>query len=226
MATPSSKFKSKNNFQSAGGFVPGLYGPAEGLPIYSFWLGNTLDKRTIVSEIGKRDEKFAEIVSGFNLPFVSGYLGHVLIIEKLKKLFPRSIFIHLSRDYVDNALSLLKYYENRPDDHWFSVYPFEEDLVKYEPNPKIKVAKQILRIHERINDSSDERFIKVDYAEFCQNPNSLINSIAEKVHEFYNFEINTSLKNDITFSPKIYPKQSKQAEELKSIFTSLIKRSG
>lgn len=164
-----------SDFSSQGGFVSGLCGPAEGLRFWTYWFSNTINEPQSSSLKSKKwREEYLQNV--FNVlgqpeqPVITGYLGHILVWERLRKRFPEAIFIRLHRSPVENALSLLRCRQKSSENVWFSVCPtecrnhFQETLHE-------QVAAQVYWLNKRLDNlSSDERTVNVTYEEICENP--------------------------------------------------------
>ncbi|MCF8218603.1 MAG: sulfotransferase [Bacteroidales bacterium] len=161
----SSEFKSKQ------GFVAGLCGEAEGLRFWSHWTGITLDDSTTdfkANKAGKLKNKLEHLCSE-DTAFITGYLGHVLAIDKLKKLFPNAVFLYLQRDLFSNAISLY----NVSSDDWYSVktksFPEVQSKDRF-----AQIARQLTDIHRLIIKQKDERFYTLRYETLCEKPEELI----------------------------------------------------
>ncbi|MEZ4888843.1 MAG: sulfotransferase [Chitinophagales bacterium] len=98
-----------------------------------------------------------------------------LNIDFLAKAFPTSIFIHIEREPLFNAQSLLmgreKYGNSRED--WFSVKPKEYAWLK-DKNVEEQIAGQMYYTHKRIEDClkelSAKRKLTIPYEHFCEQP--------------------------------------------------------
>lgn len=154
-------------FQSNKGFVPGLCGEAEGLQFWKYWSGISIDiKETDFNEkkAGRLKNILQKLVSDDEV-FVAGYLGHVLAVKEMEKLFPSALFVYLKRDLLSNAYSL---YQASPD-KWFSVrtetYYSDEQHDRYQ-----EVAGQLLDIHQLVLENKPERCIEITYENLCKEP--------------------------------------------------------
>ncbi len=154
-------------FQSNKGFVPGLCGEAEGLQFWKYWSGISIDiKETDFNEkkAGRLKNILQKLVSDDEV-FVAGYLGHVLAVKEMEKLFPGALFVYLKRDLLSNVYSL---YQASPD-KWFSVktdsYYSDNEYDRYH-----QVAGQLLDIHQLILENRPERCIEITYEDLCKSP--------------------------------------------------------
>lgn len=164
-----------SDFSSQGGFVSGLCGPAEGLRFWTYWFFNTIDECQSSSLKSKnwKEEYLRNVFKSLGhpeQPVITGYLGHVLVWERLRTIFPEAIFIRLHRSPVENALSLLRCRQKNNETVWFSVCPtecgkhFQETLHE-------QVAAQVYWLNKRLDNLCyDERTVNITYEEICENP--------------------------------------------------------
>lgn len=170
-----------SSFKSNKGFVPGIVGEAEGLKFWSYWMGQSLDER--YSKIFVK--KSLHLVGSLNIlgnhfskPCITCYLGHVFCIKKLRKLFPNSLFIHLTRNLIDNGMSL---YTISPS-KMFSSKPRELNNFPYTDRLE-QIAAQLIHIHKRIIDNSDDSCINISYSQLCKSPQVVIERIEKFAKE-------------------------------------------
>ena len=171
-----------SDFRSSEGFVSGISGPAEGRAYWDYWFGNDIlewPETTCVSDESKVRYLKHVIgrVSSPSRPFITGYLGHVLIWHKLKIEFPGAIFVRLHRRPIDNALSILRSRQAGSPDSWFSVLPKEcVDVLGcsiYE-----QVASQVYWLNRRLSALSSENTIHVRYEHLCLSPNIVMDEVS------------------------------------------------
>lgn len=175
----------KSSFRSSSGFVDGLCGEAEGLKFWKYWLNQGLTEDTASLNL-KRLKKLKEKFSKFsNKIIVTGYLGHVFSVDEIENMFDNVIFIHLKRDLLSNAYSLLKYQKKGS----YSAMPnnIDNSLDKYE-----FPVKQIVEIHKRIESASVKNLINITYEDVCDNPAKVIETVKRKASELgFALEIKT-----------------------------------
>jgi hypothetical protein len=188
----------KSDFRSEHGFVPGLAGPAEGLKFWQWWLGADLVEDSDHNEGSAVNKSrlhyirrvFTRLTRSNNGPFVSAYLGHTLVPERLSDAFPEALIIRVRRDPVDNALSLLNSMR-QGSGNWFSVLPKEcrkwDKASEYE-----RVAAQVYWLNKRLDEASlSSGYLEVHYEALCQNPTAELN----RIHDF-------CLVNDVVVEKK------------------------
>lgn len=165
-----------SGFKSKQGFVAGLCGEAEGLRFWSHWTGITLDAGTTyfkANKAGKLRNKLEHLCSE-DTAFITGYLGHVLAIVQLKKLFPKAVFLYLQRDLLSNAISLY----NVSADDWYSVKTNSFSEVQSKDR-FTQIAHQLTDIHSLIIKQKNERFYTLRYETLCDKPEEVIADFQE-----------------------------------------------
>jgi hypothetical protein len=109
-----------------------------------------------------------------------------LNIDFLYKIIPNTIFIHIRRDYIYNAQSLLGARKNYfgTFDSWYSYKPPEFEILK-PLDPYSQVAGQVYYLNKRIKNQLQKMkknsWIQIDYSSFCSSPKNLFQNIAEKL---------------------------------------------
>lgn len=168
----------RSNFISNNGFVSGLDGPAEGLRFWSYWMCSGLnDESSVVRDaktFTRRSSYLRKIIARAresDPPFVSGYLGHSLIPDRLRMLFPDGIYIRLRRHPLSNALSLLES-TRRSGRTWFSVLP--NQCKAYDgASEHERVAAQVYWLNRRLDSSELARsWLSISYESICENPSA------------------------------------------------------
>lgn len=173
----------RSNFVSDEGFVSGLCGPAEGLRFWTYWGGYGLNEDMLVSEevARKRTSYLRRVVDAItspSRPMVSGYAGHVLWFERLRRNFPSAVFIGLRRDPLSNAVSLLATRRKR-NGEWFSLFPHECNQALggglYQ-----EIASQVYWLNRRLSElEKDDRTFFLNYEQLCDDPNSGLRFVIE-----------------------------------------------
>lgn len=177
-------FSHYSSFKSNKGFVEGKDGPSEGLKFWSFWLNCGLrDSDCMIlkpNKLKKRSmylQKSLIALSNLNNSiFVSSYLGHTLVPDRLSCAFPGAVMIRLKRSPIENALSILQCMREDNLD-WFSVVPHESEglsgLCEYK-----RVASQVYWLNRRLDDSDcASLMLNINYEDLCRNPNKEISRI-------------------------------------------------
>ena len=96
----SSVFRSRSSFSSVHGFVPGLLSPAEGLHFWTRWLSSGLSDCTsqpYSDHFGSYLSLCLSKLQSIFPPFISCYLGHSLVVDRLWHKFPQALFVRVKR---------------------------------------------------------------------------------------------------------------------------------
>lgn len=173
----------ESDFCSDHGFVGGLYGPAEGLRFWSYWTAAGLDESFPPSmDQALRDKRIKYLrqvmcaLTSPDKPFVSGYLGHVLITEYLRHWFPEAVFLRLNRDPLSNAKSILQS-RITGSKSWLSTRP-KECLANMNAGIHAEVAAQVYWLNRRLNWlKDDDRTIHVSYESLAADPNAVLQQV-------------------------------------------------
>lgn len=122
-------------------------------------------------DTSKKDWIFKNLTLGLKIPLI-------------KKLFPNALFIYVKRDYNFIAQSLYKGRIDRfgNDTIWWSLEPKEINDIK-KLQPKEQVVAQIHYITKQIEDDleelSDKNYIVIEYDDFLNNSDKVLNSIGD-----------------------------------------------
>ena len=121
---------------------------------------------------------------GSSVAFKSLYLGWHM--ESVVQHLPKTLFIYIERDVIENALSLLrirqKYFGTI--DEWASIKPLGyESLLKKSPH------EQVLEQVQQLNSSYSQQLallqeknkLSINYQDLCENPEQLLSNIIAKL---------------------------------------------
>jgi hypothetical protein len=140
-----------------------------------------VDSKRFVSELAAIEAAFEKplalkaMIINFNIPFVSSILN-------------KALFIHVERDPLYNALSLL---ESRKKffgtiQRWYSFKPLQYPALK-ELEPYTQVAGQVYFTNRNIDKGmrqlSENRQLKISYEDFCKDPVGFFKAINQKFNE-------------------------------------------
>lgn len=174
----------RSNFRSQYGFVGGLSGPAEGMKFWQWWLDCGLqdqDCHCLSPSLRKKRSNYLRRIlislgTITKAPFATGYLGHILVPDRVYRTFPGSVFIRVRRDPVSNALSLLKSMQDG-DHNWFSVKP-DECMNLDGLSPHERVASQVYWLNRRLDDADcAQSMFSIKYEELCGDPEKQIKKL-------------------------------------------------
>ncbi len=169
----------QTSFCSQQGFVSGICGEAEGMKFWKYWLGQGLEQRTDLLNITRlRGLKRCLDRTGESV-MITGYLGHIFAISALRKVFPKVLFIHLQRDLLSNAYSLLELTNGLNP---FSTCPAWVKAKNHESRHHL-VIEQVQGIHDIILAEHGEDMIQIRYEDLCDNPEGTLWRIEKKAKQ-------------------------------------------
>ncbi len=176
-------------FQSRFGQIRGKSAPAEGEQIWGHYFGTKYDavaaKTLTPTQIEKMYRAVADTERVFRLPFVNKTCSLNLRIEALVRIFPRAIFILVSRDLADTAQSIFRARQTDYPD-WFGGRPPECDEISGEALSH-QVCKQVFYVREHLERQrravGNDRFLEVRYRDVCERPRSELARIATFMNE-------------------------------------------
>lgn len=183
----------KSNFTSNYGKVSGLMAPREAgafwlrfFDIHAYTEFQAMQRENPLEHMDTLKKTVACIQHIFNnAPLVNKNVKHMLRLNALEQLFPDACFIIVERDFSDVALSVLEGRKKNTDnpDQWWSVRPPSYDTLKTLPYLD-QVARQVHDLNQKLQQDleqlSPDRVIRLDYRQFCQNPETVIDKIKKR----------------------------------------------
>jgi hypothetical protein len=178
-----------SDFQSNYGKVAGAVAPREA---GSFW-GRffDLERYAAAGELGsdqarvlRRTVHCLQRLCG-DVLFVNKNVKHMLRIEPLAEIFPRSVFLVVERDLADVALSVLRgRHESQADPRQsWSVRPPNYRELQALPVHE-QVAGQLVSLQKRLDEDLSRlaaaRVLRVGYEDFCGEPEALIGTLRHR----------------------------------------------
>lgn len=174
-----------SDFESAGGFVRGLNGPAEAMAFWTYWCDQQLTEQP-PHPPARRTHRLRRVMNAIHrrdgLPMIAGYLAHAFYMRELRALFPRIVFVRITRDLLSSAYSALRRWDvtGQPpgvEELFFGTRPREvlgcQSRTEY-------VARQQYFINQHMDMQQTEfpeRVINVDYADICRDPRGAVGKI-------------------------------------------------
>jgi hypothetical protein len=122
---------------------------------------------------------------------------------RLYQALPKTCFIYIKRNYIDNALSLLKYREKMLGsvNLWVSIKPLQYQWLKDE-DIYVQVMGQILFLEfeylEQLKNVPDANKLFVSYDEVCNEAEKTLHKV-KNMMEAQNFKCNVDLSSVIPF---------------------------
>jgi len=167
-------------------------GPVQPHEFWYFWNRFVqFEENQVISQTNKEKMDIAHLrreVAAFesvkNRPILMKAMNFNWELDFLASIFPNAYFIHVKREVVFNAQSLLlsreKYFDDR--NKWYSFRPPEFE--KYDQMSALEqVVSQVKDVHQAI-DSCDElshRIFEVKYEQFCLNPKNVLLPILSRI---------------------------------------------
>lgn len=187
----------ESSFQSQFGRTPGINEPHEFGYFWATFFGeNHLSQKLKEFEKKVNWDQIRKIIVNiaftFKKPVIYKYLPIGWYIEPIKKTLKKACFIKISRDPVQNAISIFNTRKKFLDSQqqWFSLKPLEYEELKNMPFYK-QTAGQVFYIEQflinelkKINKNS---VLYLDYHDLCKNPAQVLtqvkNMLAIKGHK-------------------------------------------
>ena len=117
-------------------------------------------------------------------PVIFKNLYNSMRIAPIVEAMPEAVFIVCRRDYIDNALSILKGRTKNLQlkDRWWSLPPKEIDYLAT-LSWDDQIAGQVYHTYQQIEDDKErfgpKRFLEIRYEEFCADVHSSVTRIEE-----------------------------------------------
>ena len=195
----------------------------EGGNIFSQWFTN--QQYHYLEELATNTQKniqnyFNQTYSTAQKPILIKNTRNCVRIKALSDSFPNSIFIHIDRDNMEIAKSL---YKGRIDlyndvNKNFTVVPKEWNSIK-DLSIEKQISHQVYYLKKNIEEAFEQiegnRVFKIEYEEFCQNPNSIV----QRINQIGTLKLKErTLTSDIN---KVAYKSSKSKQLSDEIYTKI-----
>lgn len=175
------------SFKSNYGSIEGVFAPSEAGGFWAQWFPRKkiipgLDHSWLDFINSPRSKlKLPQEIELISLlsksPFISKNLYNSLRITELNKLFPNAVFVVMTRNLEDIAVSILEGREKVLGDKskWFSVQPsISNSLAGSDSGYCTEVVEQPVEIYRQISKQLESidtnRIIRVDYLTLCKDP--------------------------------------------------------
>lgn len=163
------------------GFIPGLASPSEAGKLIDAWFDEDAGGR-------RRDQIRRTIAALSTVADAPVLLKSLSIFDKLGRvqaIFPRSRFVHLRRDplYVAQSILLNRRDPRYPPDQWRGVEPRGYAELGGE-GEEYRAVWQVLAIEGEIRAAlplAGDRVAALDYSEFCARPREVLARIGEQL---------------------------------------------
>jgi hypothetical protein len=162
------------------GIIDGAGSPSDGWEIFHRWF----PERDLGQEI-KMDRllELRGIVRGleimYHAPFINKNNSNSIRIKELAGLFPQSLFVHVSRELVDNVRSLLQARREHGTtlNTWWGTCPprfWRRPFLEETEQVVFQICDIELDIGTELQRLPPERWIKMPYESFCQQPGKIL----------------------------------------------------
>jgi LPS sulfotransferase NodH len=180
--------------QSTHGTTPGVAGPHEFGYFWREWL--RLDEASThhltdaelerVDAAGLRRALVEEILAEFGLPAVFKNVICGFHARFLTQIHPRTLFVHVTRDPVAAASSILQTRKARYGsyDAWWSLKPRAFDTICQARSPAEAVALQVFHCRREFDSELSRggvRTISIPYESLCRDPEQEVHRVQEAV---------------------------------------------
>lgn len=174
-------------FASDLGRTSGAWGPHEAGRFWNRWLPRwphpyVEPGATPEVDLQAMRRQVAGMSRLFQAPFLNKNVVNSMRIAPLLEAFPSAVFVHVHRDPLDTARSILRAREQAGGSRhlWWSVRPPEiEDIRRL--LPCAQVVDQVYFVESRIEADrvrlGDERFHRLGYAELCDDPGAALDGV-------------------------------------------------
>lgn len=118
----------------------------------------------------------------FDKPLVFKSFLLIWHLKRMQQVLPKSIFLWIRRDAIDNGLSILKAREAQLGsiDKWISLKPKEYDWLQHQPVPS-QIAGQIFFTERAIADQVEligsNNTLIIEYRDLCTNPQGVLEQL-------------------------------------------------
>lgn len=183
-------FRQNPSLDSDFGVTRGALSPSDGWRIFHRWFPRN---GTLPIEDMPRLYELKNIVriyeKLFDAPFINKNNANSVRILELFQLFPDALFVHVHRDPLQAALSLLdarRRHRVHANEWWG---PSPPDLIESRfPSEESRVAQQVIGLQRHIEDSlsqiPDTQKISVAYEAFCRDPEQICTMVVERYRRF------------------------------------------
>ncbi len=155
---------------------------------YPDFLQRTYDKN---HKVNWKDLKEAlyQITLAYEKPVVYKSFQFGFHAKEAVKRMPKTLFLHIERDLIQNAFSILKLRSSTlgNEDEWASIKPVQYQILKNE-NKYRQIIGQILFLNfeyrKQLNDIPEENKLFLDYRDLCIGTDKIIKEVTKKINQF------------------------------------------
>lgn len=172
-----------STFQSDYGLTRGLWAPSEAGGIFNYWFDG---QRNVDQDLIRNSVyKLSSIAGG---PFICKNLVNSIRLKEICDVFPDAFIIHIKRDVVYNAQSIVLGLRNKKIE--MRAVASEKELIG---GDDIVVAVNYLldvesSIEAAVQQQNHKHFIQINYSELCDNYLNELNKI-RRFHERMGYKL-------------------------------------
>lgn len=182
----------RSRFHSTFGFEKGCLAPSEAGNIWNRWFphegreGFNYTPEGYLKEADRRAvfRTVAHVENLFHAPFLSKNVKMSVRIPALYEIFPGAIFLHIQRNPVHAAVSILRIRRQNKLD-WWSVMPREIDWIKSLPEVE-QVCHQVFGVEANLREDLQKyfpgKFLTISYDYLCREPGDAIKRVSAFAH--------------------------------------------
>jgi len=170
-------------YKSEFGFVKGLMAPSEASKVIEHWFGD--DDYQVNTDHMLHNytcKKINALVKLFGGPILIKNMKLCLKMSQLSKIFPNAVFIHIKRDPLYTAQSILQARQKiygTMDKWWSFKVPGYEELEK--KSCYVQVIQQVNIVNRQIENQYQQierkKVITIRYEELCEHPQTVLNQL-------------------------------------------------
>lgn len=213
-------FSAGCSYVSENGKTSGVLSPNEFWYFWRRFLPETAGDSFSSAELERNVDRdllraeLAGLVEVFNLPMAFKGMLFNYNIDFLSRVFDKAIFVHLSRDVLSNAQSVLSARERQLGsiDSWYSFRIKEYEQLK-SMSPVYQVVGQVQCINRAVaagfSDLPAHRKLVVNYEEFCRKPEAVYKALDSLLKQ-HGSRLEESYSGEHCFSPSLEWKRSEK----------------
>lgn len=173
------RYNSKRSIYNEIGLIDGLFSPSEAAKVFESWFSKEFYRQ---SELNYLRTSMSILTNKLGGPFVAKNMNNSMRITNILNIFPDALFIHLTRDPIYNAQSILNARKSMYGSTkvWWSTKPLEYDQIINKPAYE-QVLYQVKYINKYVLNSlkKNSNYIHIRYEKFCDNPLMHMEMISE-----------------------------------------------
>lgn len=133
-------------------------------------------------------EALYQITLAYEKPVIYKSFQYGFHAKEAAKRMPKTIFLHIERDLIQNAYSILQLRKNMLNDEnqWASIKPVQYNLLKTE-NKYRQIIGQVLFLNyeykKQLDSVPKENKLFIRYNDLCNDTENIIKQVSDKINE-------------------------------------------